>query len=50
MTDAVEVAFHRGRARGLRRAPHVLVAVSGGGDSVALLHLLRASSRSGAST
>jgi tRNA(Ile)-lysidine synthase len=40
MADAVEIAFHRA-VRGLVVEPtHVLVAVSGGGDSVALLHLL----------
>jgi len=40
MGDPVEIAFHRA-ARGLVAVrTHMLVAVSGGGDSVALLHLL----------
>jgi tRNA(Ile)-lysidine synthase len=40
MADAVEIAFHRAAAALVLERSHVLVAVSGGGDSVALLHLL----------
>ena len=39
MADAVEVAFHREAAAALTGCPRAIVACSGGGDSVALLHL-----------
>jgi tRNA(Ile)-lysidine synthase len=39
--DPVEVAFLHAAARTIRREDSVLVACSGGGDSVALLHLFR---------
>jgi len=39
MPDRVELAFHRAAAALLPSGARVLVAVSGGGDSVALLHL-----------
>jgi tRNA(Ile)-lysidine synthase len=39
--DAVEIAFHRAASGLFSERTLVLVAVSGGGDSVALLHLLR---------
>jgi tRNA(Ile)-lysidine synthase len=40
MADAVEIAFLRAAKSLVLERTHVLVAVSGGGDSVALLHLL----------
>ena len=39
MPDAVEVAFHHAACQLLREGSRAVVAVSGGGDSVALLHL-----------
>lgn len=40
MPDAIEVAFHRAAGRLLDGCSKAVVAVSGGGDSVALLHLM----------
>ena len=40
MADAVEIAFHRAARALVAERTALLVAVSGGGDSVALLHLL----------
>ncbi len=41
MADAVEIAFHRAASELVFEGTRVLVAVSGGGDSMALLYLLR---------
>lgn len=40
MPNALEIAFHRAASALIFERTHLLVAVSGGGDSVALLHLI----------